>query len=52
MMMFSLSSPGLTNKDTLCGYEYKSRIADDSTLLLSALWVSSMYLLHTLVFSR
>ena len=34
---------GLPGRGTLCGYEYKSHIAVDSTLLLSALGVSSIY---------
>ena len=39
-VFFSTRVPG---RGTLCGYEYKSHIAVDSTLLLSALGVSSIY---------
>ena len=34
---------GLPGGGTLCGYKYKSHIAVDSTFLLSALEVSSIY---------
>lgn len=44
MMMFLLSSPAYpVGVRYVCGCEYKSRIADDSTLLLSALGVPSIY---------
>lgn len=48
MMMFLLSSPAYpVGVRYGCGYEYKSRIADDSTLLLSGSR-GTFYLLHTL----